>query len=270
MSPLWALAVAGFRRYSTYRQATVAACVTNSVFGFLRSFVFLATIAGATAATGVANAAGYTAEQLLTFCWVTQGLIGVVALWGWTDLGDRIRTGDVVADLLRPLHPVLSYLAIDLGRAGFAVLIRFVVPVAVGALFFDLYVPRHLATYPLFAVSMILGVVVCFGCRFLLNAAGYWLLDLRGVIAAWFVVTGLFVGLTFPLPFLPDWAEATLWVATPFPSIMQGPLDILVERGGLAHQGLILLAQSLWSVVLLLSCGYVQQRAERKLVIQGG
>ena len=37
------------------------------------------------------------------------------ALWAWTDLADRIRTGDVVADLLRPVDPVTSYLATDLG-----------------------------------------------------------------------------------------------------------------------------------------------------------
>jgi len=40
-----AFAVAGFRRHSTYRQATVAACVTNSVFGFLRAAVMLALFA---------------------------------------------------------------------------------------------------------------------------------------------------------------------------------------------------------------------------------
>lgn len=267
MPVLWALSVAGFRRYTTYRQAAVAACVTNSVFGFLRGFVFLATVAGAGTA-GVA--AGYTSEQLLTFCWVTQGLIGVVALWGWTELGERIRSGAVVADLLRPISPVASYLAVDLGRAACAALTRFLVPVAVGALCFDLYTPRHLATYPLFAVSVILGVIVCFGCRYLINAAGYWLLDLRGVQVVWIVATGLLAGLTFPLPFLPDWAVITLWVATPFPSIMQGPSDVLVERGGAAQAGLILVAQSLWAVVLLHLCGYVQKLAERKLVIQGG
>ena len=37
-----ALAGAGFRRYSTYRQATVAAIVTNSVFGSLRCAIVFA------------------------------------------------------------------------------------------------------------------------------------------------------------------------------------------------------------------------------------
>ncbi|MFC7479688.1 ABC transporter permease [Luedemannella flava] len=227
----------------------------------------MATVAGAGAS---GTAAGYTSEQLLTFCWVTQGLIGVVALWGWNELGERIRTGAVVADLLRPISPVTSYLAVDLGRAGVALITRFVVPVAVGALFFDLYVPHRPATYPIFAVSVLLGVIVCFGCRFLLNATGYWLLDLRGITVVWLVASGLLAGLTFPLPFLPDWAVTALWVLTPLPSIMQGPLDILVERGDATRAGLTLAAQSLWAVVLLLICGYVQRRAERKLVIQGG
>src|SRR5262245_39999674 len=175
---LLALAAAGFRRFSTYRQATFASTFTNCVFGFLRCYVLLA----AAAATG--RAGGYDRGQLVLYCWASQGLIGVVLLWGWTELGDRVRTGDVVADLLRPVHPVVSYLAVDLGRAAFASLIRFVVPITIGAVFFTLYVPRRLSTYPLFVVSVLLGVIVSFGVRYLVNAAGFWLLDVRGVVVA--------------------------------------------------------------------------------------
>src|SRR5688500_16787533 len=110
-------AVAGFRRYATYRQAMVAAIVTNTVFGFLRSAVLLAV-------AGAAAAAGYDEPQLLTYVWVGQGLIGVVLLWAPTDLADRIRAGDVVVDLLRPMALVWQQLATDLGRAAFAVLTR--------------------------------------------------------------------------------------------------------------------------------------------------
>ena len=40
-----ALAWSGFRRYATYRQATVAGAFTNTVFGFLRCYVLLAVAA---------------------------------------------------------------------------------------------------------------------------------------------------------------------------------------------------------------------------------
>ena len=175
---------AGFRRYSTYRQATLAGLFTNIVFGFLRCYVLLAVAGGIGG-----SAAGYRGSQLVSYVWVTQGLIATVGMWGDTALSDRIRTGDVVADLLRPVPPVLSYLATDLGRAGFAALTRFVVPVVVGALAFDLYLPHRLLTYPLFVMSVFLATVTSFACRYAVNACAYWLLDARGPLLAWTIAS---------------------------------------------------------------------------------
>lgn len=261
-----ALSVAGFRRYATYRQATAAATFTNTVFGFLRCYVLLAAVAG----TGIGTGAGYGPRQLALYCWASQGLIGMIMMWGWSDLGDRIRTGDVVSDLLRPLHPVASYLAVDLGRAVHAALTRFAVPVAVNALFFSLYLPGRLVTYPLFAVSTLLGVVVCFGGRYLINASGFWLLDVRGVNLFWTFATSMLAGLAFPLHFLPTWLATLLWVATPFPSMLQAPLDVIVERGSTLRALGLIAGQAAWAVALLGLCWYVQRRAEQKMVIQGG
>src|SRR4249920_2497951 len=94
-----AFAAAGFRRYATYRQAMVAAIFTNSIFGFLRCSVLLAL-------AGAGTVAGYDEPRLATFVWAGQGLIGVVLLWSPNELADRIRTGDVIADLLRPVDLV--------------------------------------------------------------------------------------------------------------------------------------------------------------------
>jgi len=108
-----ALVSAGFRRYSTYRQATVAGISTNVVFGFLNCYVVLAVAAG-----NDGTAAGYGAGQLATYVWINQGMLATVGAWGDTELAERIRSGDVVSELMRPIHPVLTYLCNDLGRAG--------------------------------------------------------------------------------------------------------------------------------------------------------
>ncbi|MGA8115961.1 MAG: ABC-2 family transporter protein [Actinocatenispora sp.] len=260
-----ALAGAGFRRWSTYRQATLAGAFTNTVFGFLRSYVMLAVAA---ASGGVA--AGYRGPQLLTYVWIGQGLLAVVSLWGWTELADRVRTGDVQSDLLRPVHPVLSYLAADLGRACYSLLTRFTVPLVIGALVFDLYAPTRPASYPLFGLSMLLAVLVSFGIRYLVNLTSFWLLDIRGVLTAWLLCSNVLTGLYFPLGFLPGWVQTVLWLGTPFPSIIQAPVDVLVERGGVEHQALIVLDQFGWAVVVLALAVLVQRRAERRLVVQGG
>lgn len=261
-----ALARSGFRRYATYRQATIAGSFTNIVFGFLRCYVLLAVAAAA--ADG--NAAGYDATQLATYVWVGQGLLSVIALWGWNELADRIRTGDVAADLLRPVPPVVGYLAADVGRAGHGMLTRFIPPLLVGLIFFPLYTPARWFTVPLFAASVVLAVVVSFACRFLVNATAYWLHDARGPIMLWTLAAGVLAGLYFPLRLLPEAIAVALWVATPFPSILQTPLDVLVERDPPGLQAGLVGLQAAWAGALLGGCALVQRRAERKLVVHGG
>ena len=261
-----ALVWSGFRRYATYRQATIAGSCTNIVFGFLRCYVLLAVAAGAAGG----RPGGYDSAQLATFVWVGQGLLTVTGIWGWAELADRIRTGDVASDLLRPVPLVSAYLAVDLGRAGHAMLTRFLPPIVAGAIAFPLAVPHRWQTVPLFVISVVLAVVGSFGCRFLVNASAYWLHDARGPLMLWTLGSAVLAGLYFPLRLLPDWAAVTLWVATPLPGLLQTPLDVLVERDPPGRQFALVLLQAVWAAGLLALARLVQRRAERKLVVQGG
>ncbi|WP_436522224.1 ABC transporter permease [Actinoplanes sp. HUAS TT8] len=261
-----ALVGSGFRRYTTYRQATIAGTFTNIVFGYLRCYVLLAVAAS----TLGGKPAGYDTEQLATYVWLGQGLLSVVMLWAWSELAERIRTGDVAADLLRPVPPLIAYLAADLGRAGHAMLTRFIAPVVVGALCFPLRMPTRWTTVPLFLMSVLLAVVISFGCRYLVNATAYWLHDARGPILLWVLGAGVLGGLYFPLRLLPHGLTVALWLGTPMPSILQTPLDVAAERDGPGLQAGLVALQAWWAVVLLTLAWVVQKRAERRLVVQGG
>ena len=74
----------------------------------------------------------------------------------------------------------------------------------------------------------------------------------------------------FPLRFLPDWLTVLLYVATPFPGLMQTPADVLVERDPVPLQSGLVGLQLIWVVVLLGLARLVQRRAQRRLVAQGG
>lgn len=258
-----ALTVAGFRRWSTYRQATAAAAFTNTVFGFLKCSVLLAVLG----AQGEVR--GYDADQLTGFVWFGQGLLGVVLFWGWTELADRVRSGDVAADLLRPVGLLGTYLAGDLGRAGHAVLTRVVVPVAVGAAVFGVHVPRHPVTWLLAVPTVLLAVLVSFGVRYVVNLTAFWLLDVRGAIVLQTVLTGALSGLYVPVSFFPGAVRAVAW-ATPFPWMFQAPLDVLVERGGPAHSAALVGGQLAAAAAVLGLAAAVQRAAVRTLVVQGG
>lgn len=259
-----ALVAAGFRRYATYRQATLAGAFTNTVFGVVKVSILFA---AADAAGGVV--AGYDRAALSTYTWVSQGLIAVVWMFAWTPVTERVRTGDVAIDLGRPVHPVAAWLAEDLGRAGQACLVRFVGPLIVGGLIFGLRVPRDPATVPLFLLGVALAVVVSFGGRLLVSLTAFWLTDVRGLLGLYTMATGVLSGLLVPVHFLPAWAR-TVAYATPFPWILQAPTDIATERiTGAAALGTVGV-QLAWAAGLLALCWWVFERGTRRLVVQGG
>jgi ABC-2 type transport system permease protein len=261
---LLAYAVAGFRRYAAYRSATVAGAVTNTVFGVVKASITLAAIASAGGAI-----AGYDARQGATYSFLCQALIAPVAVFGWHDLADRVRTGDIAVDLTRPVDLQLSYLASDLGRAAYEFLPRGLPPLLVGAVFFGLTLPGTAAPYVLAAVSIVLAVTVSFACRYLLNLAAFWVLEMRGLLTLYMVGSNVLTGLVVPVHWFPDWMAA-LARATPFPSMLQAPVDVLSGRvTGWASIGVVA-TQALWLAVMLLLGRLVTARASRKLVVQGG
>lgn len=260
LAPYPSLVRAGYRRQSAYLVASLAGMVTNTVFGLLRVAVLLAVVVQS------GSVAGYDAATVAAFVWLGQGLLGVVALWGDGELARRVRTGDVAIDLTRPWDLQGALLAQDLGRAGHAVVFRFAPPVAFGALVLPFRWPGHATTVALFAASVVLAVVISAALRFLLDLSAFWLLDARGVRSVHGAVAGVLCGLTVPLAFFPDAVRTALY-ATPFPALLQTPIDVFTERDGITH---LLAHQLLWTALLLLAGQLVLARATRKLVVQGG
>ena len=179
----------------------------------------------------------------------------------------RVRSGDVAIDLGRPVHPIAAWLAEDIGRAGQACLIRFIGPLLVGGLLYGLQVPTRWTTVPLFVLSAALAVVVSFGARILVSLIAFWLVDVRGVLTLYVLTSNVLCGLLVPVHFLPGWAQAFAY-ATPFPSMLQVPLD--TERYGDAESVGLLAMQVGWAAVLLAVAVRVFDRGTRKLVLQGG
>jgi ABC-2 type transport system permease protein len=261
-----AVAVRGFRRYATYRVATVAGVVTNTVFGLIISYSYVALW------DQRPHLGGYTEAQALTYVWIGQGLLMVMALMGGgfeDELMERIRSGDIAVDLYRPADLQAWWLATDLGRAVFGLLGRGVAPMAIGALIFELALPTDPLTWLAFLLSIALGTLVSFGVRYLVALSAFWMLDGTGVIQATMVAGTFFSGMTLPLTVFPGWL-GELARALPWAAMLQIPADVLLGRdqgGGLL---LALAFQAGWAVALLAAGRMLQNVATRRVVVQGG
>ncbi len=261
-----AVATRAFRRYSTYRAATLAGIFTNSVFGIIYSYAYLAVW------QANPDAGGYDAVDAVTFVWLGQALLMTVAIWsgGTTnDLLGRIRSGDVAIDLYRPVGLIGWYLAGDLGRALYHLLTRGLAPMLVGLVLFELTLPPSALNAVGFLVSIPLAVTLSFALRFLVACTAFWLLDANGVRVLSDAFAIFFSGMTLPLVLFPGWL-GTLAEALPWAGMMQVPADLWLGR----HEGIAILAylgfQVGWIVVLLACCQAALRAATRKVVVQGG
>jgi ABC-2 type transport system permease protein len=258
------LAKAEFRRYSTYRSATLAGIFTNSVFGFIRLGVLLAAIAAAGGSLG-----GYSPQEASTYVWLGQAFLAPVAMYAWSDLADRVRTGEIAVDLARPLDLQLSWWVRDLGRAAFALPTRGLAPLLVGALTVGVALSESWTSYPLGLVSLLLGVSVSFLCRYGMNLVAFWTLDVKGFLNLYILVLGLLSGFYLPVHVFPGWLQAVAF-ASPFPAMFQAPIDVMSGRviGPAAWQ--VIAGQAGWVIGLIVLTRVVLWRATRRLVVQGG
>ncbi|MFE7441704.1 ABC transporter permease [Streptomyces chartreusis] len=258
-----AVAASGFRRYATYRVATAAGVFTNTVFGVILVYTYLALW------DQKPHLGGYDQAQAVTYVWLGQCLYATLAIQGGgaeKDLMDRIRTGEIAVDLYRPADLQLWWLAGDMGRALFQMVGRGVVPFLFGAVFFPMALPTEVTPWAAFVVTLLLAAVVSFAIRYLAALSVFWLLDGMGVNQA-LMITGIFFsGMVLPLNAFPG-VFGEIVRALPWAAQIQMPADVLMgERAPLGAFAF----QALWAVVLLAAGRIVQSAATRRVVVQGG
>ncbi|MEU0342672.1 ABC-2 family transporter protein [Streptomyces bobili] len=258
-----AVAAGSFRRYATYRAATAAGVFTNTVFGLILVYTYLALW------DERPQLGGYDQAQAVTYVWLGQALFATLALQGGgfeVELMERIRTGAVAIDLYRPADLQLWWFAADLGRSLFQLLGRGVLPFAFGALVFPSALPSDPLLWLRFLLALLLAMVVSFGIRFLVALSGFWLLDGTGALQM-LMVTGMFcTGMALPLNAFPE-PLGGIVRALPWSAMLQMPADLLMgETGALRTYAF----QAGWAVVLLVLGRMVQVAATRRVVVQGG
>ncbi|MER6673163.1 ABC transporter permease [Streptomyces sp. NPDC000983] len=258
-----AVAAGGFRRYATYRVATAAGVFTNTVFGVILVYTYLALW------DERPHLGGYDQTQAVTYAWLGQALYSTLAIQGGgveKELMGRIRTGEIAVDLYRPVDLQLWWFSQDLGRSLFQLLGRGVVPFAFGAVFFPMALPSEAVTWAAFLVAVVLAMAVSFGIRYLVALSMFWLMDDRGANQT-LMILGIFCsGMVLPLNAFPE-PFGDVVGALPWAAQLQMPADVLM---GEVSVGYAFAFQAGWAVVLLAAGRLLQGAATRRVVVQGG
>lgn len=234
------------------------------LFGLV--FQLLAMLAIWRALTGSGALRGFTSPEITAYLLVafaTGALLGTIGDWA---MPERIRSGDVAIDLVRPVDYQAARFAECLGLIGMELIAVLVVTAAVLGLAGPVAAP---AQPVLFTVSILLVIPVKFAIMYLTSLLAFWTQNYLGLTWARNAVASLLSGAMVPLAFFPGWFQG-LAAALPFASVTSTPALIYLGRAsGPAAVGLIA-AQAAWAVGLIVAGRLAWRGAVRQLTVHGG
>ena len=240
-----------------------AGLATNIFFGLLRAMIMIALYDART------EVAGVTLQDAITYTAFSQAVIAYLSIFGWWDVMDSVNSGEIAADMLRPMSYLRFWMAADLGRALVNLLLRGATIIGIYALFVDLSLPQNIWQWFALIPALFFSWLVSFGWRFLVNLAAFWTPNARGIGRVGFSLTWVLSGFYMPLRLYPEWFRS-LCEWTPFPSMVNTPVEIFL---GLLHGPELLgalLNQIIWCAILLAVAHLALNQGVRRLVIQGG
>lgn len=263
MNIYFRVAAKSFQKNLAYRAANLAGIVTNIFFGAVYILVYTALFEG----RGIVG--GFDVRDTITYAVLAQSLLMVMSAFGNTELSQAIISGQIATDMARPIDFYYYWAAIDLGRAVYNILFRFIPTFAIGALLFGVRPPASLSAALLFGVTMLTGMLLSFTFRFIANSLAFWTTDARGLVSLTNTVVLFFSGFIVPLNFFPA-SLRTVAEALPFAGLAQAPINIYL--GKLDGAGLVrlLIGQTVWFGLLFIGGRMILGRMVHRVNLAGG
>lgn len=193
------------------------------------------------------------------------GILNVyLALW----MSNRVRTGEIVMDMMKPTDFQLYLFSHSFGRLLFNVI--FAVPIFILAIFiFNISLPDSSGMLALFAVSLSLSYLLTFLVDFMVSLVSFWTTQNQSVSGLTRLIIALLSGAFIPLWFFPEWARNVLSYF-PFASIYHVPLSIYIGKIKSIEGLRAISLQLIWIGVLYVGSRLLWLKSRRNLMTHGG
>ncbi|MDF2986930.1 MAG: ABC-type uncharacterized transport system, permease component [Eubacterium sp.] len=182
---------------------------------------------------------------------------------------NKVRSGLICSDLMKPLSFRLYVFFYNLGATIFKIVMQLVPALIASLLLFRLLAPFSLQMGIYFVISFILGYFVLYSLNFLVWVSSFWFYWTFSLVTIKDALIMVLSGALVPLWFMPQWLFDFIKM-TPFDSIYYIPIAIYLGQIPVNEILFNILKQFFW-IFILTSIGHiVWKAATKKLVVQGG
>jgi ABC-2 type transport system permease protein len=212
--------------------------------------------------------AGINLRQMVTYAVLaelTSWVLWVETIW---KIRERIRSGDVSLDLIRPVDYPTMMFADEVGTLLFSTT-RVIPGFAILILVFKALPPAGLDNGALFFLSLFFAYGVSFAFDLLVALFGFWTLETIGLWEAKTIITYFISGMFVPLWFFPEAIRKVISVL-PFGMIYHVPLSIYIGKLSGAGAWKMIALQVFWLAVMYVVARGVWRLARKHVLVQGG
>ena len=181
----------------------------------------------------------------------------------------RIRTGDVTVDLVRPVDYQALHLSDSIGLYLAETILVNLPAYLLALLVFGIEPPASLEASGAFVVSMLGAFLIAFSLNYAIGILAFWTFEILGVLYAQKALMDVLAGSIIPLSLFPNGLRVVA-LSLPFQGMAYLPLSIYIGSIEGADMWVEILKQWSWAVALLLATRLIWLRASRRIVIQGG
>ncbi len=271
LRPYAAVLSARFRMLLQYRAAALAGFGTQLFWGAVRLMIFGAFYAASD------HAAPMSLAQVVVYVWLGQALLGLLPWNVDAELQEKMMSGAVAYELLRPLDLYAFWYARTIAFRTATTCMRMLPMIFVASLVLPLIglgdwalpPPRSVAGGVCFVASVVATIALASAITNLMHVALIWTLSGRGFNTVMTGVVIFFSGLIVPLPLFPDWLQPFLYWQ-PFRGLADVPFRIY--SGHIDPQSAVfeILLQFAWAGVIVLGGYALMACGKSRVVVQGG
>ena len=254
---------ARFRALLQYRAAAFAGFGTQLFWGLIRVMIFEAFYRSSTAPQPM------TVDEVVTYIWLGQTFLVLIIIHADPDVRDMVRSGNIVYELVRPANLYFFWYSHAIAQRTAPGVFRALPMFITASLFFNLQMPPNISATCAWLVSMLFAVLISAAITNLLNISLLWTISGEGIGYLLTALTWLLSGVTIPLLFFPDWAQATINIL-PFRYIMDIPFRFYLGHIPPEQIWYHLPFQIAYLIALITVGHLVLTRGIRRLVAQGG
>ena len=248
-----------------FRLGAVTKLFGNMIYLIIIYFLWKAIFAGSP--TDVVN--GMTFEDTMIYLVLASALFYTMEMYVTWDMSRRIKSGDIVIDLLRPMG-YIKFQVLSLSGNTFVLAITSLLPTMI--IVYLITRGGFALSYNLvfFVIAISIGTVLNYFINFFVGTICFYTESVWGINIMKEVIVLLFSGASIPLAFFPETLQKVVYYL-PFQAIYNTPLKLLIDNSLSLQSRMSMLGwQLFWTVFVGIISYLFFKVSVRKITVNGG